>query len=80
MEFAGWFAPGGYDRVVTRGGTEGQAFQAFWLTEGRVVAGLHVSLWDEGIEPITALIRSRRPVDPDRLADASTPLATHLGG
>jgi 3-phenylpropionate/trans-cinnamate dioxygenase ferredoxin reductase subunit len=80
MEFAGWFPPGGYDRVVTRGDTEGQAFQAFWLTDGRVVAGLHVNLWDEGIEPIKALIRSRRPVDPDRLVDTSTPLTTHLGG
>ena len=80
MEFSGWFAPGGYDTLVTRGDLDARAFQAFWLADHRVVAGMHVNLWDEGIAPIEALIRGRRPVDPDRLADPAIPLADHLSG
>jgi 3-phenylpropionate/trans-cinnamate dioxygenase ferredoxin reductase subunit len=75
MEFAGWFAPGGYDRVVTRGDVEGQAFYAFWLAGGEVVAGMHVNQWDDGIGPVQELIRSRRAVDADRLADTGVPIA-----
>ncbi|MFB9689820.1 NAD(P)/FAD-dependent oxidoreductase [Amycolatopsis plumensis] len=72
MEFTGWFPPGGYDRVVTRGDAE--AFHAFWLTGGRVVAGLHVNKWDEGLDAVRELILSGRTVDPDRLADPEQPL------
>ncbi|MPZ78900.1 MAG: NAD(P)/FAD-dependent oxidoreductase [Actinophytocola sp.] len=80
MEFSGWFAPGGYDTVVTRGDLDGLAFHAFWLADNRVVAGMHVNQWDEGIAPIQDLIHSRQPVDPNRLADTATPLADHLTG
>ncbi|MFJ7214652.1 NAD(P)/FAD-dependent oxidoreductase [Amycolatopsis sp. NPDC098790] len=72
MEFTGWFPPGGYDRVVTRGSDE--AFHAFWLAGGRVVAGLHVNQWDEGLDAVRELIRSGRTVDPDALADPARPL------
>ncbi|WP_199191338.1 NAD(P)/FAD-dependent oxidoreductase [Amycolatopsis sp. CA-126428] len=72
MEFTGWFPPGGYDRVVTRGDAE--AFHAFWLTGGRVVAGLHVNRWDEGLDAVRELILSGRTVDADRLADPARPL------
>ncbi len=72
MEFTGWFPPGGYDRVVTRGDAE--AFHAFWLTGGRVVAGLHVNQWDEGLDAVRELILSGRTVDADRLADPARPL------
>ncbi|MEQ0560086.1 FAD-dependent oxidoreductase [Amycolatopsis sp. NEAU-NG30] len=72
MEFTGWFPPGGYDRVVTRG--EPDAFHAFWLSGGRVVAGLHVNRWDEGLDAVRQLILSGQTVDPDRLADPSRPL------
>jgi 3-phenylpropionate/trans-cinnamate dioxygenase ferredoxin reductase subunit len=75
MEFAGWFAPGGYDEVVTRGDVDGKAFHAFWLTGGRVVAGMHVNLWDEDVGPLQELIRAGAPVDRSRLTDASVPLA-----
>jgi 3-phenylpropionate/trans-cinnamate dioxygenase ferredoxin reductase subunit len=74
MEFAGWFAPGGYDRVVTRGDVEGQAFYAFWLTGDEVVAGMHLNQWDDGIGPVQELIRSRKAVDAARLADPDTPI------
>ncbi|WP_410677210.1 NAD(P)/FAD-dependent oxidoreductase [Amycolatopsis sp. cmx-4-68] len=72
LEFTGWFPPGGYDRVVTRGGDE--AFHAFWLAGGRVVAGLHVNQWDEGLDGVRELIRSGRTVDPAELADPARPL------
>jgi len=72
MEFTGWFPPGGYDRVVTRGG--GEAFHAFWLAGDRVVAGMHVNQWDEGLDAVRELILSGQSADPDRLADPDRPL------
>ena len=74
MEYTGWFPPGGYDEVVTRGDVAGKAFHAFWLQAGRVVAGMHVNCWDDGIDAAKSLIQSRAIVDRDRLADPSTPL------
>lgn len=47
-ELRGWLPPGGPDTVVTRG-------DAFCE---RVVAGMHVNLWDDGITPVQNLIRS----------------------
>lgn len=81
MEYTGWFPPGGYDTVITRGEMSQKAFQAFWLTAGKVVAGMHVNMWDDGVDPIQALIRSDTTVNPDRLADPSVPvddLTTHV--
>ncbi|SDM28504.1 3-phenylpropionate/trans-cinnamate dioxygenase ferredoxin reductase subunit [Allokutzneria albata] len=63
MEFTGWFAPGGYDRVVTRGDVAGRAFRAFWIADGRVVAGMHVNLWDEGLGRARELIHGGLPLD-----------------
>jgi 3-phenylpropionate/trans-cinnamate dioxygenase ferredoxin reductase subunit len=77
MEFVGWVRPDGYDRLVTRGDVAGQAFHAFWLAGDRVVAGMHVNRWDDGIGPVEELIRSKQPVDPVRLADTSVPLTAH---
>ncbi|MGC4941277.1 NAD(P)/FAD-dependent oxidoreductase [Kribbella sp. DT2] len=73
MEFSGWIG-GGYDQLVTRGDVEKQAFHAFWLADRRVVAGMHINQWDDGIAPTQDLIRSQRQVDPSRLGDPSTPL------
>jgi 3-phenylpropionate/trans-cinnamate dioxygenase ferredoxin reductase subunit len=74
MEFTGWFPLGGYDRVVKRGTDE--AFHAFWLAGGRVVAGLHVNQWDEGLDAVRELIRGGRTVDPEELADPARPLTS----
>ncbi|WP_037818439.1 MULTISPECIES: NAD(P)/FAD-dependent oxidoreductase [Amycolatopsis] len=71
MEFLGTID--GYDRVVFRGDVPGLEFIAFWLKDNRVVAGMNVNIW-EVTEPVKALIRSRRPIDPDRLADPGAPL------
>jgi 3-phenylpropionate/trans-cinnamate dioxygenase ferredoxin reductase subunit len=73
MEYTGYVDPDGYDQVVFRGDVPGREFIAFWLADGRVMAGMNVNVWDvtKGIEE---LIRSGRPVDPARLADRTVPL------
>ncbi|MGH3760612.1 NAD(P)/FAD-dependent oxidoreductase [Actinophytocola sp.] len=80
MEYTGWFAPGGYDRVIMRGDVEGLAFYSFWVTGDRVVAGMHVNLWDDGVGPVQELINSEQPVDTAKLADTSVPIADSLKG
>jgi 3-phenylpropionate/trans-cinnamate dioxygenase ferredoxin reductase subunit len=73
LEYSGWAPPGTYERVVIRGDLPGREFVAFWLSEGRVLAGMNVNVWDV-TDPIQALVRRGTPVDPDRLADPSVPL------
>ena len=71
MEYVGSIGPDGYDEVVLRGDPDA-SFTAFWLREGRVLAGMHVNDWD-AIEPIRALVGTR--VAPRRLRDRSVDLA-----
>jgi NADPH-dependent 2,4-dienoyl-CoA reductase/sulfur reductase-like enzyme len=73
MEFSGHAAPGTYDQVVIRGDLGKRQFIAFWLREGRVLAGMNVNVWDV-TEHIQQLIRSGRAVDPESLSDPSVPL------
>ncbi|MFF0392256.1 NAD(P)/FAD-dependent oxidoreductase [Kitasatospora sp. NPDC004615] len=73
MEYTGYAEPGGYDRVVFRGDVAGREFIAFWLSGGRVLAGMNVNVWDV-TDPIRELVRSGRGVDPERLADPAVPL------
>ncbi|OKI52000.1 NAD(P)/FAD-dependent oxidoreductase [Streptomyces sp. MJM1172] len=77
MEYTGHVEPGGYDRVVFRGSTATREFIAFWLAGDRVLAGMNVNVWDV-TEPVQALIRSRAPIDPARLADPEVPLESLL--
>jgi 3-phenylpropionate/trans-cinnamate dioxygenase ferredoxin reductase subunit len=72
MEYTGHAAPGDADLVV-RGDLAGRAFVAFWLREGRLLAGMNVNVWDV-TDDISRLIRDRTPVDPRRLADPTVPL------
>jgi 3-phenylpropionate/trans-cinnamate dioxygenase ferredoxin reductase component len=69
MEYSGH--PAGWDRVVLRGDPATREFIAFWLADGRVVAGMNVNVWDVS-EAIGGLIG--RVADPRRLADADVPL------
>jgi 3-phenylpropionate/trans-cinnamate dioxygenase ferredoxin reductase subunit len=72
MEYAG-HAPT-YDRVVFRGDVDGREFIAFWLdADNRVLAGMNVNIWDV-LDDIKSLIRSKRAVDLDKLADPHAPL------
>jgi 3-phenylpropionate/trans-cinnamate dioxygenase ferredoxin reductase component len=73
MEYTGYTGPGGYDRVIFRGDVGKREFVAFWLSGGRVVAGMNVNIWDVN-DAIGDLIRSGHAVDPARLADPAVPL------
>ncbi|MFF1873542.1 FAD-dependent oxidoreductase [Streptomyces sp. CB03911] len=73
MEYTGYVEPDGYDRVVFRGDVPGRKFIAFWLSGGRVLAGMNVNVWDV-TDPIRELVRSGRTVDPAALADPARPL------
>lgn len=76
MEYSGYARS--WDEVVFRGNPGEGKFIAFWLREGRVVAGMNVNVWDVN-EHVQALIRSRTPIDAAALGDADTPLASLLG-
>ncbi|MCW5249023.1 MULTISPECIES: NAD(P)/FAD-dependent oxidoreductase [unclassified Streptomyces] len=77
MEYSGWAPAGSYDQVVIRGDAAKREFIAFWVKEGRVLAGMNVNVWDV-TEPVQALIRAKAPVDTDALADPHVPLDTLL--
>ena len=71
MEYTGYAAD--WDEVVLRGDPEAHEFIAFWLREGRVLAGMNVNVWDV-TDPIKALIGSRAVVPVERLRDPGVPL------
>ncbi|HSL75365.1 MAG TPA: FAD-dependent oxidoreductase, partial [Candidatus Limnocylindrales bacterium] len=71
MEYTGWAAAS--DRLVVRGSLADRQFIAFWVRDGRVVAGMNANTWDVA-KPIERLIRSRATVEPEALADASIPI------
>ncbi|WP_314251045.1 NAD(P)/FAD-dependent oxidoreductase [Streptomyces sp. DSM 40907] len=73
LEYSGYAPAGGYDQVLIRGDVGKREFIAFWLSEGRVLAGMNVNVWDV-TEHIQALIRSKTPVNREALADPSVPL------
>ncbi|MER6910983.1 FAD-dependent oxidoreductase [Streptomyces sp. NPDC000594] len=79
LEYSGWAPAGSYDQVVLRGDVGKREFIAFWLAEGRVLAGMNVNVWDV-TAPIQALIRSGAAVDPEALADPSVPLTSLAPG
>ena len=72
MEYNGYASD--WDRVVLRGDAAGREFLAFWLKDGRVLAGMNANIWDQG-DDIKALVRAGAGIDVGRLADASIPLA-----
>jgi 3-phenylpropionate/trans-cinnamate dioxygenase ferredoxin reductase subunit len=82
MEYAGWVDRGGYDSVVFRGdptirSDASPEFIAFWVSNGRVLAGMNVNVWDVQ-DDIQALVRAGyagKQVDLDRLADEKVPLS-----
>ena len=74
MEFSGYVEPGLYDRVVFRGDVPSREFIAFWLADGRVVAGMNVNIWDVN-DQIQRLVRTGARIHPDVLADPAVPLS-----
>jgi 3-phenylpropionate/trans-cinnamate dioxygenase ferredoxin reductase subunit len=74
MEYVGYVEPGGYDQVVFRGDVAAREFIAFWLSDGHVLAGMNVNVWDV-VDDIKELIHSQITIPADRLADTGTALA-----
>jgi len=79
MEYSGYVPPGGYDRVVFRGDVGKREFIAFWLSGGRVLAGMNVNVWDVN-DQVQELIRAGRRADPERLANPDIPLPETVTG
>jgi 3-phenylpropionate/trans-cinnamate dioxygenase ferredoxin reductase component len=73
MEYSGYPPLTAGASVVIRGDKAAREFIAFWVADGRVVAGMNVNVWDVN-EIVQKLIRSRTVVDQSRLADASVDL------
>ena len=71
MEYSGFASS--EDEVVIRGDLASREFIAFWMADGRVVAGMNVNVWDVS-DPIRDLIRSRQPVNVNDLADTDVSL------
>jgi 3-phenylpropionate/trans-cinnamate dioxygenase ferredoxin reductase subunit len=71
MEYSGYATE--WDEVVFRGDRAGGEFIAFWLKDGRVLAGMNVNVWDVAGD-IQAIIRSRQVVEREALTDPDTPL------
>jgi 3-phenylpropionate/trans-cinnamate dioxygenase ferredoxin reductase component len=71
MEYSGYATE--WDTVVFRGDRDGGEFIAFWIADGRVLAGMNVNVWDVN-EHVQALIRSRAQIDLEALVDTDTPL------
>jgi 3-phenylpropionate/trans-cinnamate dioxygenase ferredoxin reductase component len=77
MEYSGYAT--GRDRVVFRGDPASREFIAFWLADGRVVAGMNVNVWDVA-DTIRALIARGGAIDERRLTDPDVPLDALLDG
>jgi 3-phenylpropionate/trans-cinnamate dioxygenase ferredoxin reductase subunit len=71
MEYTGYASE--WDEVVLRGDPAARELVAFWLQDGRVVAGMNMNVWDV-TDPIKALIHSRQVLPVERLRDPGVPL------
>ena len=71
MEYSGLASAD--DEVVIRGDAAARELIAFWVAEGRVLAGMNLNVWDVN-DAVQELIRSRAVVDPGKLADPDVPL------
>ena len=79
MEYSG-FVPDPNVDVVVRGDLAAREFIAFWVDEGRVLAGMNVNVWDV-TDDIQALVRAGwggRAVDARKLADPTVPMGDLL--
>jgi 3-phenylpropionate/trans-cinnamate dioxygenase ferredoxin reductase subunit len=59
--------------VVFRGDPASREFIAFWVADGRVVAGMNVNVWDV-TDPIKRLIADRVPVADRELQEVGVSL------
>ncbi|WP_353828950.1 NAD(P)/FAD-dependent oxidoreductase [Agromyces sp. SYSU T0242] len=78
MEYSGYGELADDAELVVRGDLAAREFIAFWLRDGRVVAGMNVNVWDVN-DQVQRLIRGSAPVRAEALADPEVPLAS-IGG
>jgi 3-phenylpropionate/trans-cinnamate dioxygenase ferredoxin reductase subunit len=79
MEYSGFVEAGKYDQIVFRGEVAGGKYIAFWLGQGRVLAGMNVNVW--GVtDAIAGLVRSGDQIDVTRLRDPEVALQDLLDG
>ncbi len=76
MEYVGHATE--WDQVVFRGDVEARELIAFWLSDGRVVAGMNMNVWDVS-DQIRDLVLSRRQLDRAALTDPEVPLGDLIG-
>lgn len=74
MEFTGDLGGAKFDQITYRGDREGREFVVFWTSDGRVLAGMNVNVWDVA-DDISALVRSGHAIDLTKLADTGVPLS-----
>jgi 3-phenylpropionate/trans-cinnamate dioxygenase ferredoxin reductase subunit len=70
LEYVGYVAPDVNSDVVVRGHPATREFMAFWLRDGRLLAAMHMNMWDS-LEPVQPLIAGQQKLDAERLADPS---------
>jgi 3-phenylpropionate/trans-cinnamate dioxygenase ferredoxin reductase subunit len=73
MEYSGFAPLARHADVVYRGDKDAREFIAFWLADGKVVAGMNVNVWDVN-DQVQGIIRRGNVVDPVALADPDVPL------
>ncbi|MDY7541361.1 MULTISPECIES: NAD(P)/FAD-dependent oxidoreductase [unclassified Cryobacterium] len=78
MEYSGYGDLAGNAELVFRGDRASREFIAFWVADGRVVAGMNVNVWEVN-GSVQNLIRSRVRVDVSALRDESRSLDSLLG-
>ncbi|MRG61012.1 NAD(P)/FAD-dependent oxidoreductase [Agromyces sp. CFH 90414] len=78
MEYSGYGELAAGAELVIRGDLAAREYVAFWLADGRVVAGMNVNVWDVNAA-VQRLIRSERIVSRDELADPTVPLDALAG-
>jgi 3-phenylpropionate/trans-cinnamate dioxygenase ferredoxin reductase subunit len=74
MEYSGYPPYIAGSTVVIRGDKAAREFIAFWVNDGRVVAGMNVNIWDVN-DQVQGLIRSGKQVDVAKLVDPAVPMA-----
>ncbi|MEO7005640.1 MAG: FAD-dependent oxidoreductase [Terrimesophilobacter sp.] len=75
MEYSGFGPLTKGAQLVYRGDPASHEFIVFWMTGGKVVAGMNVNVWDVN-EDVQGIIRRGNTVDPAKLADESIPLGS----
>jgi len=75
MEYSGYAPLTPAATVVYRGDRAKREFIAFWVADGRVVAGMNVNVWDVN-DDVQGIIRRANVVEPAKLANEAVPLAS----